>query len=318
MSGENYTLPDLMRDAWTARRFIAGGALVAVVIAALFLLVAVPQYKAQMTVSPANPMNGAEASSLLADDNLFALRYLVQRVGVAHSSDFLRFENKFSGASVARVLLEDPQIQAGLKRDKRFSFMQAEYDWSAGALSAYIAKRIKLEPVGATSLRRIVYRHGDPAFATYFIQRVHAVTDEQIRSQIKDSAAGRIEYLQQTIARTQNQEHRRALTTLLMEQERLRMLVSIETPYAAAVVEAASSGYKPAWPRKSVVLTVFVFVGAFLGFVFSGFQHSGLISRVSNPVSAKRWFRADAANITRRPLTGTQTYAPSEDERKSG
>jgi uncharacterized protein involved in exopolysaccharide biosynthesis len=315
-----YTFPDLMRDLWRARQFIAGGVVAGLLCAAVFIVLCVPQYKAQMTLSPANPMNGAEASSLLADDNLFALRYLVQRVGVANSSDFLRFENKYNGASVAAVLLRDDKIRRGMAADKTIHFTRARDDLTPAALAAYIAKRVKISPVGATSLRRMTYTHADPVFADYFLTRLHMVTDELIRRKIKSDAADRIDYLSQTIIATGNQEHRRALTTLLMEQERLRMLVSIETPYAAAVVEPAAVTDKPIFPRGSILYPVFAVLGAFVGFVASGFVIKQEIKIVSKPVSAKQWFKADAANMTRRPLTkgDTQTRHPEPREGTHG
>ena len=268
------TLKDVLADLWAARIFIAVAAFFGFVIAALWVYSATPYYKASIVVSPANPMNGAEISSLLADDNLFALRYLVQRVGVANSSDFLHFENTYAGPSVAAKLLHDDNIKSGLSRDRTFSFSEAEESRQPEELSAYLQERIKLEPVGGTTLRRLVYLHPDRRFASYFIARVHEITDRIIRTNINREAGERIRCLSDAIASTNNPEHRRALTTLLLEQERLRMLVSIEQPYAAAVVEPASASVKPVWPDPALLFTAFG-----LGFAFFGF----VVHRVTRP-----------------------------------
>ncbi len=302
----HYTLPDLLRDAWAARAFIVGGTLVACVCAFIFMSVTPERYRAAMIVSPANPMNGAAASSLLADDNMFALRYLVQRVGVTNSSDFLRFENKYSGASVAQALLADEKIINALSANNGKDDGARTENWTAASLAAYIARRVKLSPVGATSMRRMTYTHADPAFAVYFLERLHSVTDEGIRRTIERGASDRIGYLKRAIAVTQNQEHRRALATLLMEQERLKMLVSIETPYAASVVEPAAHSHKAVFPNAALIYPIFVMVGAFLGFMIAQiFAPMRAATARKAPISASQWFKDDAANITtRRPLTG--------------
>src|SRR5690606_32907699 len=113
-AAQEKTFADLLRDLWRAKAAVAALALAGLVLSFIFIVSATPYYKASMIVSPASPMNGAEVSSLLANDDLFALRYLVQRVGVANSSDFLRFEHVYDGPSVAAMLLQDPNILSGL------------------------------------------------------------------------------------------------------------------------------------------------------------------------------------------------------------
>lgn len=296
------TLKDLLRDIFSARGFIMVFALAGAVAAGLFVYMATPYYRAQMIVSPANPMNGAEVSSLLADDNLFALRYLVQRVGVANSSDFMRFENVYDGQSVATALLKDERITEGLSQDRMFPFSRSETQWNAAKLAEYIDERVRLEPVGATPMRRLAYYHPDPTFAVYFIQAIHTVSDTLIRRDIHTNAAQRVQYLQDAVGKTNNPEHRRALTTLLLEQERLRMLVSIEQSYAASVIEPAASSYKPRWPDKALVFAALVFAGALAGFVIWSIRQAPASAALQTSGVRRKWFQDDSAN-TQRPLT---------------
>lgn len=219
-------------------------------------------------------MNGAEVSSLLASDDLFALRYMVQRVGVMNASDFTRFENVYSGVSVAAELLQDPRVQNGLTQDRPFAFSAAPSLQTAEALSEYIQRRVTAETIGPTLMRRLVYMHPDPAFAAYFLGSLHAVADGMIRQSINQDANERIAYLQGAISHTDHPEHRRALTALLLEQERLRMLVSIDQPYAAAVVEPPSSSSRPLWPPRALVLLCAAFAGGLAGFGFFVFARA--------------------------------------------
>ncbi len=262
------TMEDVWGDVLRTKWFIILGAFIGLVFAALIGFLSVPQYKAVMLVGPANPMNGAEVSSLLANDNLFALRHLVQRVGGANASDFLRFENIYYGPSIAAQLLEDENIRKGLAQDIRFRFPQSRTErFSPALLSEYLEKRVALEPVRGSALRRFVYWHRNPAFSAYLLGRIHDLTDRHIRSDIREEATQRVQYLRGAIDDTHNPEHRRALTTLLMEQERLRMLVSIDQPYAASVIEPATTEAKPGWPDYYLLFPVCMLLFAFMGFM---------------------------------------------------
>lgn len=300
-------LGDILTDVWQAKMFLVLGALVGLAVAIAFTVAAVPHYKSQMMVGPASSMNGAESSSLLADDNLFALRYVMQRMGANSSSDFMRFENTYDGASVAEVLLQDPKIVDGLKLDHSFSFSETKDNWTAAELSEYISKRVRLEPVGASAMRRMVYLHPRSDFGQYFLQSLHSATDGLIRRTVRQDAGEHITHLQASIRETKNPDHRRALTSLLMEQERLRMLASVGTPYAASVVEPPSSGAKVAWPGAALVFAGFMAVGVLLGFMVHAGVHGSRQGRGAHvPVSAKRWFKRDSGN-TNHPLTGAQS-----------
>jgi len=263
-------LGDLVNDLWRAKFWIVIGAALGLLAAFVFIQLSVPHYKGAVLLAPAAPMTGAETSSMLANDDLFALRFLMQRLGPGQGSDFQRFENIYAGPSVAEILLSDEKITRGLRADKAFVFSEPEQEWSAEKLSEYLKKRTALEPVGTSNARRMVYYHPDGAFAKYMLSAIHHIADGLIRRDIRADSRARVEYLRSAIAETGNPEHRRTLTTLLMEQERLLMLVSIDQPYAASVVEPAAIGVKAEWPDKALVYLVAAFVFAFLGFLAYG------------------------------------------------
>jgi len=261
-------LTDLFRQIWRARLFILAGIATGFLLAGITVISAVPQYKATMIVGPANPMDGAEMSSLLANDNLFALRYLVQRVSSSQSTEFLTFENIFNGPSVADILAKDAQTLGMLTRDRRFHFQQGARQWSAPKVHDYLRAQVNISPVGGSPLRELFYAHPDPEFAQHFLTLVHGITDSLIRGQIARETTARILYLKDAISATQNPDHRRALTTLLMEQERLKMLVSLEEPYAASVIEPAAIAARPVWPDGYLIFGGLMFLGAAAGFMF--------------------------------------------------
>tara|TARA_B100000780_G_scaffold268202_1_gene225936 strand:- start:732 stop:1634 length:903 start_codon:yes stop_codon:yes gene_type:complete len=263
-------LGDLALDIWRAKIWIIAAALGALLAAFVFVQICVPHYKGTILLSPAAPMTGAETSSMLANDDLFALRFLMQRLGPGQGSDFQRFENIYAGPSVAEILLSDENILQGLSRDRSFIFSSPETRWSAEKLSAYLNKRLRLEPVGTSNARRLVYYHPDGAFAKYMLSAIHHIADGLIRRDIREDSRARVDYLRGAIAQTNNPEHRRTLTTLLMEQERLLMLVSIDQPYAASVIEPAAIGVEPEWPNAPLIYSAAALVFAFFGFLAYG------------------------------------------------
>jgi hypothetical protein len=265
---KSYTIYDLLCELRANSVRIVIGAVIGLGLAFAFLSVSVSYYRAEIIIAPAAPLTGAESSSMLANEDLFALRFLVQRLGAGTGSDFQRFENIFSGVSVAAILLGDPKIQDGLARDKSFVFEDhTAKDWSAEKLSDYLKRRVILEPVGLTNAKRMVYLHSDQDFAKYLLGALHHIADSLIRRTIREESRARVEYLSNAMAQTNNPEHRRALTTLLMEQERLLMLVSIDQPYAASVIEPPSVNLKPRWPDAALVYLVLGFVFGLMGFL---------------------------------------------------
>ncbi len=270
------TLGDLVIEVWRARVFVLCGLGVGFLLALAFMFSALPHYRAVMILSPASPM-GAVSARVTADRN-GAEAYGDSRVD--DGALFTRFEAMYKGASVAALLLHNEVILEGLERDRAFIFSEGELEWNAAKLSEYIARRVVVDPVGETDLRQFYYDHVDPKFAAIFVQQIHEVTDGLIRYSMRRDVNERIEYLHEALGGVNNPEHRRGLTDLLMEQERLKMLVSINQAYAASVVEPSIARERAIWPSRGLVFAAFMGIGAFLGFVVYSVRHAGLDARI--------------------------------------
>lgn len=266
------TLGDFLSDIWRFKGWVVTGICFGLALAGLFIISAVPNFKAQAIIAPAVPMGvGAAASNAagLSNEDIFALRFVFQHINAGQGSDFQRFETIFSGPSVAAILLKDERVMAGLRNDMAFRIGsdQAQTPWTARRMADYLQRRVKLESAGISSARRLVYSHPDPQFAEYLLGAVHHIGDGLIRKSVREEAKARVDYLTGALAQTSNPEHRRALTALLMEQERVLMLVSIDQPYAAAMIEPPSSRLRPDWPDRPLTFLVFAFCGALAGFI---------------------------------------------------
>lgn len=304
MNNQNQpTLLDLCADVWRGKFYVLSGLALALICAGAFMASATPYYKAQAIISPASTMNGPEVSSLLADENLSALRFLVQRVGATNSADFTRFENTYSGPSVAEFLMKDPAIREGLAKDPEFGDVNSDENWNAVRVADYIERSVRLEPVGATTLRRMTYLHPSRAFGNYFLQNVHRLTDELIRQKIRQDAQQRVRYLQETVAATSNPDHKRALTALLLEQERLLMLVSIDAPYAASMIEPPATGVKAAWPNPMLIFPAFALAGMVVGFAVFAARETAQRSKAPQR-QPRAWYKTDSGNNNQERRTG--------------
>jgi uncharacterized protein involved in exopolysaccharide biosynthesis len=268
------TLLDVMADLWRARKAITAGALIGLVAASILLALAVPQTRTQMLITPANRLNDSSGAGV--DDKNFALlRFIAQRAGVDNSASFAQFENTYNGVSVAKKIMEDKAALAVLKADRQWKIMAAPAaeNWSPEKLADYIARRVTINPVGSSSIHAIEYWHPDPALAKLFMNLIHNKTDRLIRQTIQSDAQQRISYLNGKISETIHPEHRRALTDLLLEQERLLMLASIEQPYAATIIEEPFSHYKAQRPNPKLLLPFFMLMGMMAGFLFFTARH---------------------------------------------
>lgn len=261
------TLVDLMSDVWRAKILMLVFAIISTGFALTFVTIANPYVRAEMIIAPATPI-GNHPQATPDFEGIIQLQTGV----MTGSAAFTRFEALYNGVSVAMMLLQDERVLKGLAQEKTFRFSVPQTEWTADELAIYLKRRLKLEPVSATQLRKLVYLHPDPDFAQHLIGRVHKITDEMIRVSILEEVNGRIEYLNASLARTQNAEHRRALTELLMEQERLKMLVSLDQPYAASVVEPPSAAARVVWPDVYLIFGGFILAGLMLGYVVHGFR----------------------------------------------
>lgn len=262
------TFADLVKDLWRAKIYLLVGAVVGLALALCFLNVAVPHYRASMLIAPADRQTGPDIKALLPDNSSFAVQYLVNTIGSPDSGDFIRFEHILRAPSVAARLLDDEIILDGYKRAYAYKFQSGNSsDVTAIKLADYFKKSVAIESVGTTPLRRLVVQHPDKEFAVYLLRRLHEEADDIIRAEIRGKTKSRSAYLQEALKETIHPDHRRALASLLMEQEHVRMILAMDESFAAIIAEPPFASVKPYWPRKSVTLPIGILVGMLLGYV---------------------------------------------------
>lgn len=263
MDHSEKTLFDVLRDVWRAKFYLLFFGIVGIICAFAFLRGATPYYKAEMLLGPAHGF---------AQIAMPVMEGTIQTQPQTLSSDvaFERFEQTYYAPSVVGNMLIQANVQDALTMDRAFWFLPRR----GAPVPEYIRKAVRLEPVSGTSFRRMVYYHPEPKFAKGFIQRIHKAADENIRLSVLRETNARISYLNEALGRVSNPDHKRSLAALLMEQERMRMMVSLDQPFAAAVIEPAYVSRNPRWPDGFIIYPVFLFVGLLAGFVVYGLRRA--------------------------------------------
>ena len=264
-AGEEPTLADFLKDLWSAKTHMAVFAALLLVMGFLVIMASTPLYRASMIIAPADGYALGDYASSVSDGESLNIPFWRPREAEGISTDFHRFVYTIKGTSAAAILLKDASVLSGIAKDG--SWAKKDNQWTAEELADYLEKKIRIEHLGATPLRRISYKHPDPAFAAAFLRKIHLVADQLIRRDRRRQSESRITYLSGTLQKTVNPDHRKGIANLLMQQEHIQMLANLDEPYAAIVVEPPSSTPKPVWPDKILLLTVFALVGAALGYL---------------------------------------------------
>lgn len=252
---------DLARLMVRARFYLLLGAAAGLAGAALFLMFATPRFQATMVVAPADGYALGDYASAGSVDRSISLPFWRPMEPEGVSTDFYRFIYTARGQAAADILMKDTSVKDGVLADPRWR----EKTWDAASLSDYLQRRVDVQPLGTTPLRRLVYDHPDAAFSATFLRKIHLVADQLIRRDRRRQSQARVAYLESALAKTVQPEHRRGITSLLLQQEHILMLANLDEAYAAIVVEPAASGPRPAWPDGRLVLPVFILAGGVLG-----------------------------------------------------
>lgn len=254
------TLPDILLRIWQRKLFVLvgiGGGLLIALLLSLFLK---PQFEASMIVAP--PLHDTRTNSFVDGVMVYAPD-IAARIPTG-SPEFIRFEQSLRGVAVANLLFRMDNIANKVGEDTLWRGMSGTIS-TAEDLSLALQKNIQIEPIGTTASRKITYLHPDPEFAVKLLVLMRKVDDQIIRTSMKAETETKIEWLKTEFQKTLNPDHRAALVQLLMSEERRRMLLSLDTPYAVNVVEEASASPRPVIPNHPLIFLAMALVGALCG-----------------------------------------------------
>lgn len=254
------TLPDMLARIWEKKYFVFWGLGIGLIISILLIVSLRPQYEASMIIAP--PLYQSLTNSFV--DGVMVYAPEVTAHIPTGNPEFIRFEQSLRGVAVSSLLFKMDDIAHKIAEGTTWRWGAAEI-LSPEELALILQKEIKIESIGVTASRKVTYRHPDPEFAVKLLVLLRKVDDQIIRTSIKEETETKIEWLKNEFKKTLNPDHREALVQLLMSEERRRMLLSLETPYAVNVVEEASASPRPVVPNHPVIFLLMSIGGCFCG-----------------------------------------------------
>lgn len=254
------SLPHLLNRVWQKREYVLQGIGIGAVVAIALMVLLKPHYEATMIVAP--PSHDSRTDSFV--EGVFVYAPEVEAKIPTGSPDFIRFEQSLRGAAVANLLFKMDGMTAQISKDTTWRGLSRGIT-TPEDLAHYLDDHITIETLGATSSRKITYRHPDPEFAVKLLTMIRKADDQIIRTSMKTETETKIDWLKSEFQKTLNPDHKRALAQLLMSEERRRMLLSLDTPYAVSVVEEASASSQAAVPNRMIIAVILVVVGAICG-----------------------------------------------------
>lgn len=263
-AGRNgHSFSDLMNLIWKARLVVALGCCAGFGVGVLLAFSIQPHYEAHMIVGPASvtETDGAYASFQAGrpvDAGYYGRPQSVPR-------EFVFFEQILRESTISNILARYDGVLENIGQDRLFRF-QGRHTVKPGDLAHYLYHHVGIEPVGLTSSRRISYTHTDPDFAVRLLKHLHTIADETIRQKAGAETTERIAWLRKELTQSSNPDHRQALVSLLMTQERQRMLVAMDQPYAAQIIEPPATARERSWPNIPLVIALSTLLGAVAGF----------------------------------------------------
>lgn len=283
--GQDAILARLRRGWW----FPALGALAGLVLGVAAVRLVPPEHTARMVVGPtARAGMAAMGARAPAAGPEIAVGAAEPGPSEEALSDFSRYLHLLSGMPMADSLLADPVVvrrlyptrwdsASGRWREpdgllpamkRAFLAVVGRTDWiepDATVVKARLGAMIVIEPVGTGPMRRVWLRHPDRDFAFALLTRLARETDRHLRAEALRRGTASVAHINARMAATTNRDHQRVLSDLLRDQERALMMIGVDLPFAADVVEEPAVGALPDWPDPFIVVPLAGLAGLALG-----------------------------------------------------
>ncbi len=147
----------------------------------------------------------------------------------------------------------------------------------APTLARHLSRELVIAPIGSTPMRRLSFRHPDREVGLALLAHMHRITDELLRAEAARRTTAQIAYLEGQLRRVTIAEHRQALAALLSEQEQNRIVIAVDLPFAADIIEPPTAPSSADWPNPLLVLGAAAAAGLGLG-VFGAYARHGSLN----------------------------------------
>ncbi|QJE72163.1 hypothetical protein HHL28_02740 [Aerophototrophica crusticola] len=282
MDGGLHSIPvavgQLRQDLRASWRGVLWAGLAGFLLALAGLWLVTPQYTAAITIGPTGRIGPAGMGMRVPSAVTNPVRPVAEGgSGEELLSDFSRYLELMVSVPVAERLAADTGLMARLFPSawdadlkewrpamdpmslgaRLLRWLVGQPTWAppdAVSLSRHLRRKLTLEKVHGGPIHRISFRHEDRAFAIMLVSRLHMVADRLLREEAARRTGKEVDYVRDKLKGISKAGDERALGALLADQERILMMLDIDLPFAADVIEPAHAQALPDWPNPVVLL----------------------------------------------------------------
>ncbi len=285
---QEISVRDLLLKIWRGKWIVIAVSVVIVALVVTWMKITSPLYSASMVIAPAQGASDGGLSGALSRFGGLASLAGVDLPTDNAVSPFTEFTELITSSTLAQRLQErhgalqkvfedswDPEAGAWLPpagpvaaiKGWIYDFfgMPAWSEPSAISLAEFLEEEIKIAEVQETGMMSVWFRHEDPQFALQLLRWIHEEGDAQIREHAKERTSRQIAYVEEKLRTVTTIEHRQLLVELLSSQEQRMMMIEVDLPYAARIIEAPRVTDQPIFPKPPLFLAVGIVSGFLIG-----------------------------------------------------
>lgn len=274
----HFSYQDFLRSVRTTYWIIPAVTCAFVLLALMWMNITTPKYTAEMVLGPTAQTGVAARGIRLPIETLQneTIRGNPTETSADETlSDFSRVVQLLTSPEIAARLLEDKELDlaAHLKQDSgiksflwRLAGQKLNTTQDASSVSAMLARDVRIDTIGRSAMRKVTFRHADRIFAEQLLNALYKASDAHLRAQAETRTTAEIAYLQIALQRVTLTDQKKVLLDLLASQERTRLLIVVDLPFAADQIQKAVAPLNPDWPPVGLVLFFAILCGLFAGF----------------------------------------------------
>ncbi len=269
----------------------------------IFISLVTFKYVAELKVMPAQP------SDSLLQGGLGGLAAAAGvKIGQGQSAPpFVVYPEQLKSREIAEELTKDPTIMKALfannwdeksktwKEKKTVSggmvkgvkrvFGIPVYSWKvpgAPEVQKIIENYVEIKENKSTSIITLSFASSNPEFAKKLLWKIHKASDDKLRQRSLARSEKNVEYLQRKLNTLDVATYKQALTEILIQQERQRMVASSDVSFAAEPLGLPYTSVNPTRPRAFFILVLTICASIFCGLFLSLVLESRKLARVSD------------------------------------
>lgn len=236
------------------------------------------QYSAAMVVGPVSESGTAAMGPRVPMPPIDRTAALVEYGSAEETlSDYSRFLGLLTTSVVAQRLLSDDSLMRRLFPDRwdadaqrwrppgglsgrlrRVALWLVGWeDWTvpdATAVARHLRRVVGREMVAGGPMHRIRVRHADRATALALLSALYRTADRHLRDEAARRGHIQLAHLEEHLKTVRASSHREALGEIRAEFQRLIMMLEVDLPFAADLIEPPSAPQRPEWPDKIALL----------------------------------------------------------------